>query len=78
MSVAEKALQIMEDLGNGGSYLDFKGKRLVAMGQREVISVPIGQRYRLICIEQNGELRYLEVLSHEEYNNRLKSGGWTA
>ncbi len=48
------------------------------MGQREVISIPIGKRYRLICLEQNGEMRYLEVLSHEQYNNRLKSGGWTA
>lgn len=74
--IAERALKAMSDLDAGKSYLEFRGKRLASMGQREVITIPIGQRYRLICLEQEGALRYLEVLSHEQYNNRLASGGW--
>lgn len=66
----------MRDLNAGKAYQDFKGKRLVTMGQREVISVPIGRRYRLICRDSNGCLEFIEVITHEEYNNRLSSGGW--
>lgn len=76
-SVAEKILHTIAALNNGKSYVDFKGKRLRTMGQREVISVPIGRRYRLVCLEQDQGLTFLEVLTHEQYNNRLSSGGWT-
>jgi hypothetical protein len=74
--VAEKARRVIEDLSSGKPYMDFKGKRLTTMGQREVISVPIGRRYRLICRQQSGGLEFVEVISHEVYNNRLASGGW--
>lgn len=73
--IAEKAMQIMTELKNGKSYMDFRGKRLLSMGKRQVISVPIGRRYRLICRKKTEGLRYLEVITHEKYNNRLSSGG---
>lgn len=73
--IAEKAIQIMTALKNGKPYMEFRGKRLLAMGKRHVISVPIGQRYRLICRKKTEGLRYLEVITHEKYNNRLSSGG---
>ena len=75
--VAEKALEVMENLQKGKTYQELNGKRLVTMRQRHVISVPIGRRYRLICDDESGPLKYIEVISHEEYNNRLSSGGWT-
>lgn len=74
--IAVKALQIMAALSSGTSYLAFRGKRLVAMGQRTVISVPIGRHYRLICKEQDHQLHYEAVITHEAYNGRLSSGGW--
>jgi len=74
--VAEKVLQIIAELAKGKPYQDFRGKRLVTLGQREVISVPIGWSYRLICRETCGRLEYLEVISHETYNRRLSDGGW--
>lgn len=67
----------MADLCEGRPYLDFKGKRMITMGQREIISIPVGRRYRLICCEKSGTLKFVEVISHEEYNSRLASGGWS-
>jgi len=49
--VAEKALQVVTELADGKTYLDFKGKRMVTLGQRQVISIPVGRRYRLICCD---------------------------
>jgi len=75
--VVKKVMKVVEDLEKSGSYTDFKGKRLVHIGQREVISIPIGRSYRLICKDTGGSLEYLEVITHETYNNRLASGGWS-
>ncbi|MFQ5500395.1 MAG: hypothetical protein ACE5FH_12065, partial [Candidatus Zixiibacteriota bacterium] len=45
---AEKTLQVIKDLTNGKRYQDFKGKRMITIGQREVISIPVGRHFRLI------------------------------
>ena len=74
--VAEKTLSIIETISEGKSYHTLRGKRLVTMGQREVVSIPVGWSYRLICFEKNGAFDFVEVLSHEDYNNKLSSGGW--
>ena len=74
--VVEKALKLFEQLKAGTPYAEFRGKRLVTIHQREVISVPLGRRYRMICREEIDLLTFLEVISHETYNNRLASGGW--
>jgi len=75
--IADKAIEIMQALRAGASYLDFKGKRLKNMGQREVISVPLGRRYRLICRDRPDGLAFVEAISHEVYNDRLAAGGWS-
>lgn len=74
--ISSKALQVMEALNGGKPYLEFKGKRLAAMGLRHIISIPLGLSHRLVCREENGTLMYLEAIPHEEYNNRLATGGW--
>jgi len=75
-AVAARAFEIITGLMAGTPYRDFKGKRMVTMGQREIISVPVGRRYRLICREADGSLEFLEIITHEEYNSRLSSRGW--
>lgn len=75
-SVADRTLEVIVALSKGAAYQSFKGKRLVTMGQRDVVSIPIGRRYRLICRHTKGPLQFLEIISHETYNNRLSSGGW--
>jgi hypothetical protein len=76
--VAQRVLEVLADLDAGASYVSLQGKRLHKMGQRSVISIPIGLRFRLICreIEETGKLVPLEALSHEAYNTRLATGGW--
>jgi hypothetical protein len=75
--VAQKALTVIGELNNGRPYQDLKGKRMITMGQREIISIPVGRRYRLICCDKKSSLECIEVISHEDYNNRLTSGGWS-
>lgn len=75
--IAEKVLEVLAKLDHGAGYTSLQGKRLHKMGQRSVISIPIGRRFRLICREDaTGKLVPLEALSHEEYNTRLAAGGW--
>ena len=74
--IAIKSLRIIQGIETGKSLCEFRGKRLVAMGQRGVISIPIARKYRMVCTDQGGMLEYLEVISHETYSNRISSGGW--
>ncbi|WP_447975499.1 ParE family toxin-like protein [Nitrospira sp. Kam-Ns4a] len=75
-AVAEKALAVIAALERGESYLAFKGKRLTAMGRRDLVSIPLGWRYRLLARIQAAGLQILEVLSHEAYNTRLAANRW--
>jgi len=58
--MAEKGLQLSESLNGGKTFHDLSGKRLVNMGQRHVISVPVGRRYRLICTDRGGLLEFVD------------------
>ena len=62
IEIAKKSLQVINKLNNGGKYQVVQGKRLVAMGKRHIISIRIGQRYRLICRESQKSLDYVEVI----------------
>lgn len=74
--IAEKALRVLTELQEKTSYLKFYGKRLTTMGTREVVSIPLGNRFRLVCSEREGMLIPIEVISHETYNGRLQSNRW--
>ncbi len=75
---AEKVLQIIGRLQRGETtYMELNGKRLTTMGRRNIISIPIGWSWRLICEDSSKGLVFLEVLSHEAYNNKISSGGWS-
>lgn len=68
----------MSRLESGANYLDFKGKRLITIGQRDVILIPVGRKYRLVCREGLDAIEFIEAISHADYNNRLSTGGWPA
>ncbi len=77
-NVAKKTYRVIRMIESGSPYMDFVGKRLTTMGQREIISIPIGWSHRLICREEaGGRLAFVEVITHETYNTRLSSGGWS-
>ncbi len=75
-SVAEKTLYLIANIRVGKTYMEFRGKRMKTIGQRHIISIPVGKHYRLIISDKWNKLQYLEVISHELYNKRLSSGGW--
>ena len=68
--VSKKAIDIIAKINNG-SYHQFRGKRFTV--NHNMITVPIGKKYRMICAINNGKTECLEILSHADYDNRIKS-----
>jgi hypothetical protein len=63
-----KARTILRAILDGADYRLFQGKRL-EISQREIISVPVGLRYRLIF--RASPLAVVDFMSHEQYNTFL-------
>jgi hypothetical protein len=75
--VAKKSLQLFCKLRGGASYTELHGKRMLALGHREIISIPVDYAHRLICKYCCGSLIPVEVISHETYNGRIRSNCWS-
>lgn len=61
-----KARSVLAKLSAGNRYWEVSGKRLTMM--REIVRIPITQRYRLLCHHDGKSVKPLKVMSHEEYN----------
>jgi hypothetical protein len=61
-----RAREILEALAHGAPWHQFNGKRL--NHDRNIISVPLGRRYRILFRTDEGSPQPVEVLSHEAYN----------
>jgi hypothetical protein len=61
-----RAREILEALAHGAPWHQFNGKRL--SHDRNIISVPLGRRYRILFRTDAGSPQPVEVLSHEAYN----------
>lgn len=61
-----RARLILEEINKGAPWHQFNGKRL--QHDRNVISVPLGRRYRILFRTDDGAPKPVEVLSHEAYN----------
>ncbi|MDG2990125.1 hypothetical protein L3556_04125 [Candidatus Synechococcus calcipolaris G9] len=64
--MVSKARDIIQALGEGVDYRQFKGKRL--NHDRHVISIPLNYDYRLLCQDVDNRIEPKAVLSHEDYN----------
>lgn len=64
--VVLKSRQIIADLISGKDYTELLGTRMVF--DRTLIRIPVGQRYRMLCRDEQGKIIPLRVISHEEYN----------
>lgn len=70
-ALQESARRIIQGIRDGQDYRTFQGKLLVCIG-RQVISIPVGRKYRLLL---NAATRQpLKLCSHENYNNITSSG----
>jgi hypothetical protein len=74
--VVERVAEIASALADGTPFHRLRGKRLLGYGagSRMLISIPLGQRWRLVCRENEaGHVTPAAILSHERYN-RLRRG----
>jgi hypothetical protein len=61
-----RARTILAEIDKGAPWHQFNGKRL--QHDRNVVSVPLGRRYRILFRTDDGAPKPVEVLSHEAYN----------
>ncbi len=61
-----RARVILSEIDKGAPWHQFNGKRL--QHDRNVVSIPLGRRYRILFRTDDGAPRPVEVLSHEAYN----------
>lgn len=64
--VVKKARNVLQALQRGTYYWQLSGKRLNMA--REVISIPVTRRYRLLCQDTHDGIQPVKVISHEAYN----------
>lgn len=76
--VAEKAVAVWGELQRGKSHTEFRGKRLAQSGARDIVSIPLGKRWRMLCEEQAQGLGCIAVCSHETYNTLLSRRTWAS
>lgn len=72
--IVRKARRILAELEQGKAVGQLLGKRMPF--DRNLVRIPVGYRYRLLCRWEESGLRPLKVMSHEAYNrvarNRFK------
>ena len=61
-----RARLILSEINKGAPWHQFNGKRL--QHDRNVVSIPLGRRYRILFRTDDGPPKPVEVLSHEAYN----------
>lgn len=61
-----RARLILSEIDKGAPWHQFNGKRL--QHDRNVVSIPLGRRYRILFRTDDGAPKPVEVLSHEAYN----------
>jgi hypothetical protein len=70
-SIVKKARTVLSALQQGTHYWQLSGKRLEMM--RDVIRIPVTQRYRLLCRDDGDQIVPVKVISHEDYNPLTRS-----
>ena len=65
--VLARGRRIILGLEKGRCFVEFQGKQLAP--HRDVISIPIGRRWRLLGKLQDGKMLPTRLLSHEAYNH---------
>jgi len=65
-NLVKRARMILDAVGKGEPWHQFNGKRL--QHDRNVISIPLGRRYRILFRTDEGSPQPVQVMSHEAYN----------
>nr|WP_290667140.1 hypothetical protein [Ardenticatena sp.] len=70
--VVLRSREVLALLDEGISWQDPRIKGQLMHFDKTLISIPIGYRYRMLARKTKAGIRPLEVITHEEYNKRLK------
>ncbi|HPP00593.1 MAG: hypothetical protein HPY51_20610 [Candidatus Omnitrophica bacterium] len=65
--IVRKARHVLTRIQAGASIAELGGKRMHY--DRHILSIPVGNGYRLICQDRNGRVVPQLLLTHEDYNN---------
>ena len=69
--VVEKASDIVGDIERGKNlFMNYRAQRLNF--NRNVISVQVGKRWRLVADDSTGSIIWKALLSHEAYNRYIR------
>lgn len=71
LEVQEKASDIIGDIERGKNlFMNYRAQRL--QFNRNIISVSVKSRWRLLADDSTGEIKWKALLSHEAYNNFIR------
>lgn len=62
----KKSRKILKQLEKGTAYHQLRGTRLSV--NRQIIRIPVGQKYRLVCDDIDGRIVPREVIPHKCYD----------
>jgi hypothetical protein len=65
-ALVKKARKIIAQIKSGVHYQDLGGKKIKC--SKNVVSIPLSRRYRILCVNEGDRLIAKRVLSHEDYN----------
>jgi len=64
--IVDKSVRILKELSIDGDYCKQNGKRLKK--NPRILSIPVGQQYRLVCHWHKKIVQKAYLLTHEKYN----------
>jgi len=70
-SLQQKARKVLAEISRGTSYTCFLGKRL-EFADGDIVSIPIGEHYRILFSTVTSPLTPMRLVHHEEYNNLIR------
>ncbi|MFB3788982.1 MAG: hypothetical protein ACE15F_21695 [bacterium] len=65
--IVRKARHVLARIQAGDSIAELGGKRMHY--DRHILSIPVGNGYRMICEDQDNRIVPKQLLTHEDYNN---------
>lgn len=69
MDVLARARRVVERLEHSDNYQSMHGKRLHC--NRNLVSIPLGRRWRILADDVGDHLHVRAVMSHQKYNSSL-------
>ena len=70
-AIATKTREVLTAIDQGTQYWQLAGKRLNSW--RQIVKIPVTQRYRLLCQDNGDRIKPVKLLTHEDYNKLVRN-----